>query len=196
MTQLLSQMMKLPMAIVISSMEILIKTMQDVRKMADQGIDVVIGGVVQTLSGTLGSENTPMGQVLDGAVSDNGKTSHAISLKEERYMPDLDLGGDDLKVVSYSIVFDKPDEEQILESGEKRLVDYATDGASYAGLRIAAFLQAKASTAPPATDADRRYLKFIYEVEQRFPKKAPNYEKRKVELLDRLTTKIENSTTI
>lgn len=54
---------------------------------------------------------------------------------------DQDLSGDDLKYVSWTIVFTKPGFEAALEPMQHELVAYNTDSSSYAALKIAKFLE-------------------------------------------------------
>ena len=190
MTQFLSQMMKLPMAVVVYSIEMFVKTMQGMRSIADQGIDVMVGGIAQTLGDASNRERDRPGDAMDGVPGHDSKTTDQTLREEERNMPDLDLGGDDLKVVNYSIVFDKPDEEKILQPKEQDLVDYATDGGSYGGLKIAEFFDKHPVMKTTIEEKDRRYVKFIYQVERRLRKGIANYEKRKVELLKEISGKI------
>lgn len=53
---------------------------------------------------------------------------------------DQDLSGDDLKYVIWSIVFTKPTLECVLEPQHEEIVNYAADGASFAAVKIAKFL--------------------------------------------------------
>lgn len=54
---------------------------------------------------------------------------------------DQDLSGPDLKYVHWSIVFTKPGYETVLEPQQDELVNYSTDGSSFAALKIAKFLE-------------------------------------------------------
>ena len=54
---------------------------------------------------------------------------------------DQDLGGDDLKFVVWSLVFTKPGYECVLEAPHSEIVNYSADGASYAAVKIARFLE-------------------------------------------------------
>jgi len=53
---------------------------------------------------------------------------------------DQDLSGDDLKYVSWTIIFTKPGFEAVLEPMHYDLVNYSTDSSSYAAMKIAKFL--------------------------------------------------------
>ena len=54
---------------------------------------------------------------------------------------DQDLGGDDLKYVLWSILFCKPGYEAVLEPQQADIVNYSADGASYAAVKIAKYLE-------------------------------------------------------
>ena len=54
---------------------------------------------------------------------------------------DQDLGGDDLKYVLWSILFCKPGYETVLEPQQADLVNYSADGANYAAVKIAKYLE-------------------------------------------------------
>jgi hypothetical protein len=72
---------------------------------------------------------------------------------------DHDLSGDDLKYVVWSIIFTKPGHEAILQKQQEELVSYAADANSYAGLKIARFLESArhGHTERPDTWSDREY---------------------------------------
>jgi hypothetical protein len=54
---------------------------------------------------------------------------------------DQDLSGDDLKYVLWSILFCKPGYEAVLEPLQADIVNYNADGASYAAVKIAKYLE-------------------------------------------------------
>lgn len=54
---------------------------------------------------------------------------------------DQDLSGDDLKYVVWSILFSKPGYEAVLEPQQTELVNYSSDGNSFAAMKIAKFLE-------------------------------------------------------
>ncbi len=128
-------------------------------------------------------------------------------------MDDQDLSGDDLKYVSYAIIFTKRDFETTLEKNEQEVVNYSTNGGSFGGLKIAKFfkklndpkqgvlrpkLWADAKYPPELTDEkhwelpeeDEKYVTFIYRVEKRFPRQEADYDKRQVETLEKISNKI------
>lgn len=54
---------------------------------------------------------------------------------------DQDLSGDDLKYITWSILFCKPGYETVLEPLQADIVNYSADGSSYAAVRIAKYLE-------------------------------------------------------
>jgi hypothetical protein len=54
---------------------------------------------------------------------------------------DQDLSGDDLKYVTWSILFCKPGYESVLEPLQADLVNYSADGGTYAAVKIAKYLE-------------------------------------------------------
>jgi len=207
MAQLLSQMMKLPLVMFVYSLEMLTKTMQGMQSTTEQGIDTIVNEATRTL-GVIGSREG----TLAGHMTDNPAITNTIARTpqtEDRSMPDLDLGGDDLKYVSYSIVFTKRDYEATLKKEEQEFIDYPTDGGSYGGLKIAEFFEQVAqgtiprppkwieNNYPPGAGArweiprdDRKYVKFIYSVDRRLPKGEADYERRKVKALEDISRKV------
>jgi hypothetical protein len=70
---------------------------------------------------------------------------------------DQDLSGDDLKYVTWSIVFTKPGYECVLEPLHADLVSYSGDGSSFAAIRIAEYLEKarQGQASKPETWGDR-----------------------------------------
>jgi len=176
--RLMGQMMRLPFTALIYSFEILVRTVRGMQRMADQGFETLAGA--------------------DG----NQPTTHE---EEENVMwDDQDLSGDDLKYVSYSILFTKRDLEATLEEQKQDLVSYSTNGGSYGGLKIAKFFQKLATQGVPRPEKwrqnnypdrnannphwtlpedDEKYITFIYCVERRIPREEKEYDREKVRAL-------------
>jgi hypothetical protein len=125
-------------------------------------------------------------------------------------MSDQDLSGPDLKYVSYSILFTKPDLEATLEHQEEDIVNYSTDGASLGALKIAEFFGKvrdkkfprpklwKENGYPEGAsdnnweipDEDKKYIQFIYKVDRRLAKNDPNYPKEQVKVLKEIRDRL------
>jgi len=119
-------------------------------------------------------------------------------------MDDQDLGGDDLKYVSYAILFTKRNLETTFEKENQDIVNYSTDGASYGAIKVAKFMQRVAAgeiprpvtwvrnkypdaTSPESRwqipEDDLKYISFIYSVDRRLPRQEREYERDQVTVL-------------
>lgn len=166
MIQFFSQMLKLPFDAFVFSMEMLVKTIQGMQRIAYQGVDAMVSELVQSPSARLGNENgppsvvpdgaiggsaetmpqtthnetVPTSVVPDGAIGDSTETMPQTTQQEERHMADRDLHDDMLKLVRYKILFVKRDYEVVFKEVEE-LVPDNTDGTSYTAWKIAEFIQ-------------------------------------------------------
>jgi hypothetical protein len=206
MMKFFGQMMKLPMAALVSSMEMLAKTMREIQKSFESNIDVVSTGLGQTLNDMADGTGVARAASTDGSGNlsgDGADTTQQIIDKEANDMGDQDLGGEDLKVVRYRIIFTKRDFEAVLDGAEEEIVDYPTDGGSFGGLKVAEFMGKLTAGAvdlpvewrgkkdyPPKKEGkwriprdDRRYIKFVYEVIRTIEREEPAYEKDEVKVL-------------
>jgi hypothetical protein len=127
-----------------------------------------------------------------------------------------DLGGDDLKYVTWSLIFTKPGYECVLEPQRCELVNYAADVPSFAAVKIAKFLDKArhghvdkseswrdqnyppehARTESASTDRgwripadDQKYIMFLHRVEWRLPKQEEVTRVERV-TIERGTTRI------
>ena len=162
MTRFVSQMLKLPLTAFVYTMEMFVKTMEGLRKIADQGIDAMMGVASQNFGEEIENEShsaidkrvselTPSAtktrgdevealerrtSVTGGTVTDDGQTK----LKEETKMPDTNLSDEMLKLVRYKILFVKRDYEHAFPEVEELVHDNMT-GAAFSGWKIAQFIQ-------------------------------------------------------
>jgi hypothetical protein len=206
----LNQMIMLPVAALFYGMEMFAKTVQGIQEMASHSMNAMAGEIAQLLDNAPSGKNDVPSDIPSDTRGESAHNTSQTVQQEERHMPDLDLGGDDLKYVRYSIVFTKRDYETTLQLERQEIVDYPTDGGSFGGLKIAEFF-AKGEIIRPATwirskypsagsperisptqipDDDTRYVKFIYHVDQRLPKSAEDYEKRQTRALEDISSKI------
>ena len=207
--------MLLPLATFLYSLEMFVKTVQGIQAIVSQSLNSMTGEVPQLLDNAPASEGEFPRTVQGGTSGESANHIQPARQLEERYMPDLDLGGDDLKYVSYSIVFTKRDYEATLQVEKQEIVDYATDGANYGALKIGEFFAllpepgiprppvwlannypsnvaaGQENMAPGQIPAeDRKYVRFIYRVDQRLSKSEADYEKRKTRALEDISRKI------
>jgi|SRR5262245_12731198 len=146
MMRLLGQMMKLPVAIFVYGMEMLVKTMQGMQKLADQGVDAMLQGIppqseMNKEAGCAQSQfSGSMMSVNEGARHRGAKTINHITHMEVSKMSDQDLRGDDLKLVRYVVLFTRRDLEVAFPE-KTELVTYSTTLGDYQGAKKAEFLR-------------------------------------------------------
>ena len=154
MLKLLSQMVKLPFTAFVFSMEMLVKTMQGLQRMADRGVDEIVVGGVQSYEGNSPQSGLPENSArapspdVAGAVAapTNDRASESAPMdrvtttdKEKRVM-DRDLHDDMLKLVRYKVLFVKREYEHAFPEKED-LVSDNMDGSAFTAWKIAEFIQ-------------------------------------------------------
>ena len=121
------------------------------------------------------------------------------------YSAETNLAGDEIKLISYSILFTKRDAEAILQPQREEIVDYATSRASLASIKVAEFFEHLRATAfrghrlgrcdqyPEVgqrirriPEADLKYVDFICEVRERRAKAEPASDKEQFEVLRKI----------
>lgn len=214
MLQLLGQMIKLPLEALVFGMEMFFKTMQGVQHRANQGIEMLVDGANQTFTDTSSREHTATGditvEVTNSARGEGVETPQSTTHKEEGRMPDRDLGGKDLKLVRYKILFVKRDYEHAFNEQEE-LVHADTDDTGFTAWKIAEFIQKLPRDAgtpegvripskwlsknyPPRDyrangyltglpDDDKRYLRLYFEVLDRYPREELEYQEQQLDIL-------------
>jgi hypothetical protein len=204
-------MLKLPVAVVAAGFEIMARVMRDMQRTFDRNVDVVAGGMAQSLmdqSPDTGSQSQGARDAGEVAASNGIDESDPTTQKDGGNMGDWDgqnqdLSGEDLKVVRYRIIFTKRDYEDDLDGGEET-INYPTNGGSYGGLKVAQFMKKVAAKQVPrpaswkencyppdaAGDADwdfpaddLRYITFLYEVIRRVEREEKEYDKEQVRIL-------------
>lgn len=154
--RILTQMLKLPLEVFVYSMEMLVKTVQGIQRLADQGIDTVISGVAQAPGKRPGSQSDlnsdTTSSVKEGAISDSAQTTH----KEEVNMTrdndkdqDRSRGSDPqcsdktqnlLRLYRYKILFVKRGYEVAFDEHEDLVSDDLRD-TDFVAWKIAEFIQ-------------------------------------------------------
>lgn len=195
MRRVVTWIIQLPAAIFITGMDAFTKALKEMQQLLEKGVSIA----AEEMSGAEpASEGAPSAPVC-------ARCSADISKKENLTMIDQDLGGDDLKYVTYSILFTKRDYEATLEQQREFLVNYSTDGASFASRMMMQFGSRPFdrpfewtgdNVYPPSIPAgqdqitvgdipqdDRKYLTFVFNVERRLPKQSREYDKEKVRAL-------------
>jgi len=221
MIRFFSQMLKLPFETFVFSMEMLVKTVQGIQKIAYQGIDAMVSEIVQSPGDQPGIESGRTSVVPDGAIADSAETMQQTTQQEERKMPDQDLRDDMLKLVRYKILFIKRDYEEVLLPDKEELVADNTDTASYTAWKIAQFIQRLSRDKdvelprdwkdyPEAEyfetrdnrryftgipEDDKKYLRVYYEVLARYARERFKYEEEQIDILKEISNTLKRDRT-
>jgi hypothetical protein len=107
------------------------------------------------------------------------------------------LADDQVKLVSYAIVFTKPGAERVMPGGEGSVVvtDSLTE-AQFVAMIIARYMQLKKDAHTfqhaevIASKADLKYLKVYYGVPKRWPREPLNLDRREAEALEGLGARL------
>lgn len=184
MTDLLAQMLSLPMAGFFYGMDWMVRTLRDVQGASAAGLSRTI----ETFPGTGGTRTYSQ---EDGRMLNRNQ----------------DLSGDDLKLVRYTILFVKRDYEAFLYKDDE-LVAGDMDGGTFAALKVKDYLiradkgevkrpvewgggyGEKTPTGFTIPDNDQKYIRVYYEVLERYPRQEKEYEKQQVQVLREISSKI------
>lgn len=188
MMRFFSQIMRFPLTAFVYTMEAFVKAMREIQRSTDQTFDAMVESATQALVNVPGSEDGLSDAIVaDGAGGDGASTTNESTHKEEMEMQDQDLSGENtLKLVRYKIIFVKRDLEYAFPEKEE-IVAYDTNGADWAGMKVAEFMGGLPGVEQPAKwrercypstdrkigtipEADRRYVKVYFEVLQRWQK--------------------------
>jgi hypothetical protein len=159
---LLGQMVRLPVEAFVYTMEMMVKTLQGLQKMADRSVDALMGRDAPSLPDAPAVESNLSNGPTVGATAHaagstpNSESDHpndTVNLtpdaitsggekieKEQRNMPDTNLSDDMLKLVRYKILFVKRDYEVAFKEEEELVSDNMTETA-YAAWKVAEFIQ-------------------------------------------------------
>jgi hypothetical protein len=139
---LLAEMFRFPLTIFVSTIEVFTNSMRGIQRSTDRVIDTTVGGMIQS-PGQSVRRATPPSDSIEIRKYDTLTTSVELKdqhQKEQSEMEDIDLRGDDLKLVEYDIWFTKADLEAYLAEG-KEVVTYSTTLGDYRGARISKYLK-------------------------------------------------------
>src|SRR5687768_9112422 len=157
---LLGQMLMLPFTVFVYGMEMFVNTMQRVQKVADQGLDLTVGGVRSRAEASANERefNTqaagqrgvgPIQEESAAVVVDVPTSSESFraagneiesreTTKETKM--DRDLRDDMLKLVRYKVLFVKREYEHAFDEQED-LVSENMDAAAFTAWKVAEFIQ-------------------------------------------------------
>lgn len=156
------QLLMLPIAAFVYGIEVLIKTMQGVQDISNQGMEVMLGpqGRPSGLPEIRAAPAFPAQQDFNSTVADSAVANDSTHNKEEQTLSingsydsghDKDLHDDMLKLVRYKILFVKREYEVAFPERED-LVSENMDGSAFAAWKVAEFIQqlANGNTDVPA----------------------------------------------
>jgi len=172
MIRVFGQLLMLPIAAFVYGVEMLIKTMQGVQQVSNQGMEVMVGpqARLNVLPEARAAPVAPVGQddsvFINNAGDLNSGTSE-ITFKEEKPLStngdrangrDKDLHDDMLKLVRYKILFVRREYEHAFPEQED-LVSDNMDGSAFTAWKIAEFIQDlhRAATRIPIKWSDKNY---------------------------------------
>jgi hypothetical protein len=189
MIKFLGQMLKLPVAAFVASVETIARAMRDFQKTFDQSVEIVTGSADVPL-GDMESGKSPRGDENSEPQTERGNCKNS----EDGNMPDQDLSGDDLKIVRYKIIYTKRGYERFLHAGDG-LVNYNTTAADWGGLKVSEWMENPANQAfiqeHHLLDWDNKiYITTFVEVLQRFPKQEKEYDRQQVRVLEEIRDRI------
>jgi hypothetical protein len=187
MLRLMTEMMKLPVTLFVSGMEVLVRAMRECQQLANQVLDATVENFDSDAAPSPGGGEDASPPPYDGTqcVGETEATGpHDPQDKESDAMvDDKALGSEDLKTVRYRIIFTKRNHETTLKEAEAT-VNYATDPMSLSGRYISDFWAAA------ALGQERGALKRLYAAdyhEALRPGVAPPQKITKAEVEDEAT---------
>jgi hypothetical protein len=215
--RLFGQMMMLPLTVFVQGMELFIKTIQAMQRVADDGMDVMAGGTAAVTSPAPASQSDDLSNTTSsetgGVINDDATTN----LKEKINMSDTDLSGKDtLKLVRYKILFIKRDYETAFPEREELVAD-SMDATGYTAWKVAEFIQrlARKKTDVPSKwkeypvnpdppdppyrengillglpEEDKKYLRVYFEVLDRYDREEAKYEQQQINVLKEIRDRI------
>ena len=214
--RLFGQMMMLPLTVFVYGMELFVKTIQEVQRAADDGLDVMASSTTQTPGEAPGSqserESSSTISSTDVVINDDAE----INLKETIEMNDTDLSDDKLKLVRYKILFVKRDYEVAFDEREDLVHDNMT-GEAFAAWKVAEFIQRLGREVVPGKwlkkdyprnftaqekdgttrtyvnhldEDDKKYLRVYFEVLDRYEREDANYDQDQIDVLKQIRDRL------
>jgi hypothetical protein len=181
--------MKLPFEFFAFSVEMLAKTVQGIQKIANDGVDTLVGGVAPSLFEEGCESDLKSGSETNAAALESGDAvefAADTTSQEDVKMADNDLtNSDKVKVVQYTILTIMPDDEHPLEgfknSPRTKVFSDAMTGEDFTSWVIADYFQQP--NHEHIKPENKKYLRVAYEVISTFDKEDANYDKEQVDAL-------------
>ena len=215
--RLFGQMMMLPLTVFVQGMELFIKTIQGMQRVADDGMDVMAGGTTEAAAPDPVRQSDHASNTTGSETGGVNKDDAATNLKEKTKMSDTDLSNKDvLKLVRYKILFIKRDYETAFPEAEE-LVSDPMDATGYTAWKIAEFIQrlGRKKTEVPSKwksypvnldppeppyrdngillglpEEDKKYLRVYFEVLHRYDREEAKYEQQEIDVLKQIRDRI------
>ena len=216
--RLFGEMMMLPLAVFVQGMELFIKTIQGMQRVADDGMDVMAGGTTEAAGPVPVRQSDDVSNTTGSETGGVDKNDAATNLKEKINMSDTDLSGKDtLKLVRYKILFIKRDYETAFPEREELVAD-SMDATGYTAWKVAEFIQRlgdretkipgkwngypenRKHPAHPYRDGDillglpeddKKYLRVYFEVLDRYDREDAKYEQQQINVLKQIRDRIK-----
>lgn len=185
--QLFGRMLLLPVSALVYSMEAFLRTLEELRALADRGVQVMTDYAVPPARAFTNQ--------ADGAPAD-GETEATTLTRREGESMDTNLSDDMIKLVRFTIVSIKRDDEHVLGEGkgpddedypslpryriargEKIVTENMTDD-SFSAWVISEYFQK--DHCEPVEAEDKKYLRVYHEVLKRWAKQDRKFEKNQL----------------
>jgi hypothetical protein len=157
MVRLIGQMFKLPVTALVFSFEMLVKTLQGLQRIANQGIEQIIGTELSAPDETLSVQEMPQQTHTSAAVTTGAgdpafgtsdtssvetvlSNSNVSTTNKEKRIMDKDLQDDMLKLVRFKVLFVRREYEHAFDERED-LVAENMDGTAFTAWKVAEFIQ-------------------------------------------------------
>jgi hypothetical protein len=151
--QVFGQLMMLPVAAFVYGIEMLIKTMQGIQEVSNQGMEIMVGSQARLSAvpeaGTAPNNVADKGPFSGINAADATSVTNELTFKEEKPLTindncapgnDRDLHDDMLKLVRYKVLFVRREYEVAFPEKED-LVSDNMDGGAFTAWKIAEFIQ-------------------------------------------------------
>lgn len=213
----LAKMMKFPLTAFANGLELFVKTIHEMQRMADDGIELFTKGETkreQSFDANPGQPEIDLkGNLQDASLDIEKKCENPVD-KPERRINERDLRDDLLKLVRYKILFVKREYEHAFAEQES-LIAENMDAAAFTAWKAAEFIQRlgngktevpekwRTRNYPPKKyrdgsvlkglpEEDKKYLRVFYQVIERFPREQFKFEEQQIEVLEQIRDSINS----
>jgi|SRR5579872_1063988 hypothetical protein len=214
---LFGQLLMIPVAAFVFSVEMFMKRIQEMQRVTNQGMEIVLAGKnVAPGQEDSGRENPPRAEQNSERLADDEVEFRTKSRFEEKRKVDKDLRDDMLKLVRYKVLFVRREYEVAFPERED-IVSDNMDGSAFTAWKVAEFIQdlAKKETRVPKKwadksypsseyiedgkllgldEEDKKYLRVYFEVLERYPREKFKYEEQQIRVLEEIRDRIPKTT--